>query len=57
MNKEPKAMEEIHNIREKLYDEEKNLSAKELIIKIHKEAEEAKKKYGLKFRVPLVGIK
>jgi len=53
MNKEPKAMEEIHKIRERLYEEEKKLSTKELINKIHREAEEAKKKYGLNFRVPL----
>lgn len=52
MYKEPKAMREIHEIREKLYEEEKNLSAKELIAKIHKEAEEVKKKYGLKFKKP-----
>jgi len=50
MYKEPKPMREIHAIQEKLYDEEKGLSDKERIAKIHKEAEELIKKYGLKFR-------
>ncbi|MHC4444149.1 MAG: hypothetical protein ACYTF1_17135 [Planctomycetota bacterium] len=52
MYKEPRAMKEIHEIQEKLYEEEKNLSTSELIAKIHQEAEEAKKKYGLKFKKP-----
>lgn len=43
-------MREIHEIREKLYEEEKGLSTKELIAKIHREAEEVKKKYSLNFR-------
>ena len=43
-------MEEIHEIRKQLYEEEKHLSTEELITKIHKEAEEVKKKYGLKFK-------
>lgn len=50
MYKEPKAMREIHQIRERLYEEEKHLSAEEKIAKIHREAEKAIKKYGLKFR-------
>lgn len=50
MYEEPKAMKEIHEIREKLYEEEKVLSVSNLIAKIHKEAEEVKKKYGLKFK-------
>ena len=44
---EPKPMQEIHEIREKLYEENKNLTHKEHIDKVHKEAEEIKKKYGL----------
>ena len=51
MYKEPKAMREIHEIRERLYEEEKDLSTKELIEKIHKEAEECTKKYGLKVKI------
>lgn len=50
MYKEPKAMQEIHEIRERLYEEEKDLSDKELIAKIHKEAQECIKKYGLKIK-------
>lgn len=50
MYNEPRPMREIHGIQLKLYEQEKNLSAKELIAKIHKQAEEFKKKYGLKFR-------
>ncbi|MEW6087384.1 MAG: hypothetical protein AB1498_03705 [bacterium] len=53
MNQEPKAMEEIHKIREALYEEEKKLSTEELISKIRKESEAAKKKYKLNFRVPV----
>ena len=44
---EPKPMQEIHEIREKLYEENKNLTHKEHIAKIHEEAEAIKRKYGL----------
>ena len=47
MIKEPKTMKELHEIRKRLYEEEKHLSTEELIAKIHKEAEEVKKKYSL----------
>ena len=50
MYEEPKPMREIHEIRERLYEENKDLSHKEHIAKIHKEAEEVIKKYGLKFK-------
>lgn len=50
MYKEPRPMKEIHEIRERLYEEEKNLSPEEKIAKIHREAEEAIKKYGLKLK-------
>lgn len=50
MYKEPKPMKEIHEIRERLYKENKNLSHREHINKVHKEAEEAMKKRGLKFK-------
>ncbi|MCK4244371.1 MAG: hypothetical protein KAX20_01960 [Candidatus Omnitrophica bacterium] len=43
MIKEPKSMEEIHKIREKLYEEEKDLTVEDLIAKIHREAEEVEK--------------
>ncbi|MCB4792743.1 MAG: hypothetical protein LHV68_12785 [Elusimicrobia bacterium] len=48
--KEPESMREIHEIRLKLHEEEKNLSIEEKIAKIHKEAQEAIKKYGIKFK-------
>lgn len=51
MYKEPKAMQEIHHIREQLYEEEKHLSSEQKIAKIKHEAEEAVKKYGLKLKV------
>ena len=53
MIKEPKAMEEIHKIREKLYEEGKDLTAEELITKIHREEEEVEKKFHLKLRKAL----
>jgi len=50
MYKEPEAMREIHNIREKMYKEMKGMTTRERVEYIHKAAEEAKKKYGLKFK-------
>ncbi|HLG29110.1 MAG TPA: hypothetical protein VI387_02770 [Candidatus Brocadiales bacterium] len=50
MCQEPKPMKEIHKIREKLYEENKHLSHEEHIAKVHKEAEEAIKKYGIKIK-------
>lgn len=51
MYKEPKPMLEIHEIQERLYEEEKSLTSKERIAKIHKESEELVKEYGLKFKL------
>ena len=48
---EPKAMREIHEIRECLYQEEKDLSNRELITKIHREAQECIKRYGLRLKM------
>jgi trimethylamine:corrinoid methyltransferase-like protein len=45
-----KVLEEIHKIRENIYKEQKGLTTKEVVKKIHKEAEEVIKKYGLRFR-------
>jgi len=50
MRKESEPMKEIHQIQEKLFDEEKNLSSQERISKLHKEAAEIVKKYGLKLK-------
>lgn len=51
MNSESRPMIEIHEIQKKLYEEEKNLTQQERIAKIHREAQEAIKKYGLKFKI------
>jgi trimethylamine:corrinoid methyltransferase-like protein len=45
-----KVLEEIHKIRENIYKEQKGLTTKEVVKKIHKEADEVIKKYGLRFR-------
>ena len=50
MYKEPEAMKEIHEIREKMYEETRGLSDKEIIAKYRKEAAAVRKKYGLKLR-------
>ncbi len=52
---EPIPMQEIHEIREKIYEEEKSLSNQERIRKIHAEATGVIKKYGLIFKKPSVG--
>jgi hypothetical protein len=52
MLKECEVMRKIHQIQRKIYKEEKGLSKKELIAKIHREAQKAIKKYGFKFKKP-----
>lgn len=49
--KEPEAMREIHDIRLKLYEEEKGLSAIEKAEKTNKTANELIKKYKLKIKL------
>ncbi|MFH1259065.1 MAG: hypothetical protein ABII74_04530 [Elusimicrobiota bacterium] len=56
MPKEPEPMREIHEIREKLYEEEKNLTPEERIAKVRKESEDMIKKYGLKFKKLLPAV-
>lgn len=46
--KEPEAMREIHRIREEMHEEMKDLSPEDFIKKIHEDAEECKKMFGLK---------
>ena len=46
MFKEPKPMREIHKIQEELYKEQKKMTDKEKLAALHREAEEAEKKYG-----------
>lgn len=48
--KEPKPMQEIHQIQEKIYEEDKNLSRKERIEKTNRIAEEMIKRHDLKLR-------
>ena len=50
MYREPRLMREVHDIQRKLYEEERDLTNEELIAKIHREAQEAIKKYALKFK-------
>ena len=46
-------MREIHNIQEKIQEEMKNMTDREKIEAIHREAEKTEKKYGLKLRKAL----
>ena len=50
MVKEPRPMREIHDIQEKIYEEQKNMCPKEKLEAIHKEVEETRKKYGIKIK-------
>lgn len=52
MHKEPEAMRQIHEIQEKIYEKTKNMTKEEFLKYVHKSAEEAKKKYGIKLRKP-----
>ncbi len=47
MTIEPKAMHEIHTIRETIYEEIKHMTPKEQVEYFHREAQEAIMKYGL----------
>lgn len=50
MPKEPKPMREIHQIQERFFNKERKLSSRERIRKLHKEAAEIIRKYGLKIK-------
>lgn len=50
MYQEPEPMREIHKIREQMHEEMKGMTASEKIAYIHRCAEEAKKKYGIKLK-------
>ncbi len=50
MPKEPKPMQEIHQIQERIFDKERNLTSGQRIRKLRKEAAEIIKKYGLKIK-------
>ena len=47
MFREPKPLRQIHKIQEAIYKEEKNLTSKERIIKIRKEADALRRKFKL----------
>ena len=48
MYKEPKAMREIHKVKEELYKERKSLSAQQVIERTKESARKLREKYGLK---------
>ena len=50
MNDEPKSMKEIHEIREKIYNETKGLTPEERAAQTNKIGREIAEKYGLKIR-------
>ena len=52
MTNEPRAMREIHEIREHIYEETKNMSPEERSAFTRKEAQEMIEKYGLKVNRP-----
>ncbi len=47
-NNEPRALKEIHDIREKIYEETKNLSPEERAEQTNKIGRKILEKYGLK---------
>ena len=51
MFKEPKPMQEIHVIQERIYEEDKKLTSKERVEKTHREVQKAIVKYGLKLKM------
>ena len=50
MTNEPRAMQEIHKIREGIYEETKNMSQEERSALTRREAWEVIEKYGLKVK-------
>ena len=48
--KEPRAMRDIHKIQERIYEEQKNMTDEEKLEALHREVEEAEKKYSFKLR-------
>ena len=49
--KEPKPMQEIHDIQEKIYEEDKHLTREQRIEKSNRIAEEMIRRHGLKLRL------
>jgi len=52
MMSEPRAMKEIHNIREKIHEKTKNMTEKEITNFYASSVQEVEKMYGVKFRRP-----
>ena len=52
MTNEPRAMREIHEIRERIYEETKNMTPEEQTELTRREAQSLIDKYGLKIRRP-----
>lgn len=50
MPNEPRPMREIHEIQEKIYEERKNMTVKEKVEAIQRDAERAQKRLGLNLR-------
>ncbi|MFQ5965709.1 MAG: hypothetical protein ACE5KZ_15660 [Candidatus Scalinduaceae bacterium] len=50
MGNEVNPMREIHEIQERIYEEQKCMTNKEKKEALHKEAKEARKKFGLKIK-------
>ena len=48
--KEPKPMQEIHEIRRKIYEEDKYLTRKQRVQRIRRSAQEGLRRYGLNIR-------
>ena len=48
---EPKAMQEIHEIREAIYEEQKNLSRDEILQSLHTSYKRLVREKGLKVRL------
>jgi hypothetical protein len=51
MNDEPKAMREIHEIQERIYEQEKHLSATERIANANRIADDMINKYSVRGKV------
>jgi hypothetical protein len=52
MSNEPKAMREIHEIQEKIYDLEKQIPANERIANANQIAEDMIRKYEIRCKIP-----
>ena len=52
MTNEPKAMQEIHEIRRRIYEKTKNMSMEERMELTRREAREIMEKHGLELKLP-----